>query len=246
MIAEETASLRAHEPLGLRPLDTDIWVAETQLRFVVEMGRRMAVIRIRDSELLLHSPADLTDDLRRELAALGDVRYVVAASNLHGHASMGDYQRSYPDVELFAPPGLARKRPDLRFAAELGERPDPRWRGTLDHAVFHGHRLLDEIVLLHRPSKSLIVGDTCFNIEPGAPFLTRLWAWGLRMRKRTGPTPLFRRGIADKQAARESIDRILEWDFDRLIVGHGAIIESGGKEAFAEAWSWLPASQTSS
>lgn len=224
---------------ALREIDTDVWVAEALLRFVVEMGRRMTVIRVREGELLVHSPAELTDALRRRLDDLGAVRFVVPASNVHGHLSMAGYAAAYPGAELFAAPGLAKRRKQLEFAAELTDRPDPRWAGVLDQTIVRGHRVVDEVVFLHRPSRSLIVGDTVFNIEDGAPLTTRLWAWGPRLRKRAVPPPLFRAGVHDKVAARESIERILSWDFDRVIVGHGAIIESGGREAFRAAWSWL-------
>jgi glyoxylase-like metal-dependent hydrolase (beta-lactamase superfamily II) len=215
----------------LRPLGPDIWVEEAPHRYLAEMGRRMTVVRLAAGGLWLHSPLPPSDDL----AGLGEVRYVVAASSLHGHLSMGDY----PAAELFAPPGLARKRRDLRFAGELGDEPDERWAAELDQGIFRGSVRLEEVVFLHRPSRSLIVGDTCFNIRPGAPLLTRLWAWGPRMRPRLGPTGPFRLTVRDRAAARASIDRILAWDFDRLIVGHGEIVESGGREAFRDAWSWL-------
>jgi len=224
---------------GLRQIDDGIWVAETRLRYFVEMGSRMTVIRVGNDDLLVHSPAMLGEDLRRELGELGAVRFVVPASSLHGHLFMAEYRTAFPNGELFAAPGLAEKRPEISFDAELGERPDPRWADVLDQTVFRGHRLLDEIVFLHRPSRSLIVGDLCFNIEPGAPLATRLWAWGPRLKQGAGPTPLFRRGVQDKAAARESVDRILDWQFDRIVVGHGAILESGAHEVFRSAWSWL-------
>lgn len=226
-------------PDTLEQIGADLWVAEGPLRYVVEMGRRMTVVALTGGDLLVHSPAPLQPALTADLAELGRVRFVVPASNLHGHGSMADYQAAYPDAELFSAPGLAAKRPDLRFAAELGEQPDPRWADVLDQSVFRGHRLLDEIVFLHRPSRSLIVGDICFNIGPDAPLATRLWAWGPRLRRRLGPALPFRAGVRDKQAARESVQRILGWDFDRIVVGHGEIVESGGREAFREAWRWL-------
>ena len=218
--------------MPLRQIAPEVWVAEAPLRYFVELGRRMTVVRLPDGRLWLHSPLPLTAELRTALDVLGEVRFVVPASNLHGHLSMGDYA----GAELFAAPGLPAKRPDLDFADELGDEPDPRWATELDQAIFRGHRLLDEVVFLHRASGSLIVGDTCFNIEPGAPLLTRLWAWGPRLRPRAGPTPLFRLAVRDRAAARASLERILEWDFDRVVVGHGAIIETCGREAFRKAW----------
>lgn len=119
----------------LREIDDGIWVAEERLRFVVEMGRRMTVVRVAEGDLLVHSPASLTSGLRRELDGLGAVRFVVPASNVHGHLGMEDYAVAYPDVELFAAPGLAKRRKDLHFAAELTEEPDPRWAGVLDQTI---------------------------------------------------------------------------------------------------------------
>jgi hypothetical protein len=203
------------------------------------MGRRMTVVRLPTGDLFVHSPADLRPELRAALTELGDVRLVVPASSLHGHASMGHYQRAYPDAELFATPGLARKRPELDFAGELGGRPDPRWADALDQTLFRGHRMLEEVVFLHRPSRSLIVGDTCFNIERDAPLTTRLWAWGPKRSPRAGPTPLFKLAIRDKGAARDSVERVLRWDFERIVVGHGAIVERDGPDVFREAWAWL-------
>ena len=97
-------------------------------------------------------------------------------------------------------------------------------------------------VFLHRASRSLIVGDICCNFPRDASLATRLWGWGSWRRPRIGPTPPFRAAVRDKTAARASIDRILEWDFDRIVVGHGEIIESGGKEALRRAWEWIPSS----
>ena len=232
-------SENAAEP-PLRAVDADVWVAEAPLRYVVEVGRRMTVVRLGDGGIWIHSPLELSPALGNALDALGRARFITAASPLHGHLALGDYPLRYPDAELLAPPGLAAKRPELTFGAgELGDQADARWVAELDQAVFRGHRLLEEVIFLHRASGSLIVGDTCFNITPSAPVLTRLWAWGPRMRQRAGPALPFRLGVRDRRAARASIDRILAWDFDRVIVGHGEIIESGGHAAFAEAWAWL-------
>ena len=52
------------------------------------------------------------------------------------------------------------------------------------------------------------------------------------------PLP-FRLGFRDKAAARASVERILSWDFDRILLCHGPIVESGGKAVFREAYSFL-------
>lgn len=215
----------------LRELADGLWVAEGPLRYLgVQMGRRMTVVRLADGGLWVHSPAPLEDALRGALADRGRVRFVVPASDLHGHLSMEHYRAAYPTARLFAAPGLADKRRDLTFDAELGPAPDPGWADDLDQVALEGHRL-SEFEFFHRASRTLIAGDLIFNIDSDRPLLTRLFCNGPRLRRRVGPTPLFRSSLRDKQAARRSIDRILAWDFARVIPGHGDIIDSGGHHA---------------
>lgn len=69
---------------------------------------------------------------------------------------------------------------------------------------------------------------------------TRLFANGPRLRRRVGTTPLFRFAVRDKEAARRSVDRILRWDFDRVLPGHGDVIETGGHQAVEAGFgTWL-------
>ena len=45
--------------------------------------------------------------------------------------------------------------------------------------------------------------------------------------------------MRDRAAARQSLEQILAWDFDRVIVAHGDIRESGGREALKAGYAWL-------
>jgi hypothetical protein len=222
---------------ALRQLDDSLWVAEAPLRVLgVQAGRRMTVIRFDSGDLFIHSPAPLDRELRASLDALGTVRYLAAASLLHGHLSMGDYARAYSRAELLAPPGLRERRKDLTFAGDLGDTPDMRWAFELDQTPLEGNRFLTEILFHHRRSRTLIVGDAVWNNTGGLGLAARIWAGG---RRRVAPTPAFRLAINDRNAARASLKLALEWDFDRLIVGHGPIVETGGKAAFQGGYSWL-------
>lgn len=224
----------------LKQITPELWVVDAPLRYLgVEIGRRMTVVKLPTGELLVHSPAELDDGLRAALDRLGQVRFVVCASLLHGHLWMEEYRDAYPGAELFAAPGLTKRRKDLSFAGTLGATPDPRWSADLDQTVFHGNRFLTETEFFHRPSRTLIAGDLCFNTGDDAPFMTRLFARGPRMKKRLGPTPLFRAGIRDREAASASVERILEWDFDRIIPGHGETVETGGREKLRDDFGWL-------
>jgi len=231
---------------ALKCLAPGIWIARSPLRFWgVEVGRLTTVVRLRDGQLLIYSPAPLTAGLSRELTALGEVRFVVPASNLHGHRFMEQYRNAFPTAELWAAPMLDRKRRDLWFDGLLGSVPDPRWSDDLDQAAFMGNRWLTEIVFLHRASGTLLVGDLAYNLGPGVAPLTKLVAWlpfpspwgGLWTK--LGPSALYRRSVRNRLAARHCIEEILDWEFDRIIVGHGEIVETGGHDAFRTAFGWL-------
>jgi hypothetical protein len=224
----------------MKSIATDLWVVETPLRFRgIEVGRRMTVVRLASGSLLVHSPSPLSVELREALAQLGEVRFVVPASSMHGHLFMEDYQAAYPTAELISAPGLDRKRKDLAFAGLLGSAPDPAWSQDLDQAAVLGHRFVTELVFLHRQSGTLIVGDLCFRIGESAPRPMRAVARATGAYDQARPTPMFRMGVRNRIAARRSLDRVLGWDFDRIVLGHGEPIETGGPSALRDAYAWL-------
>ena len=222
----------------LRDLGDGLWIHEAPLRFAgFPAGRIMNVVQLGDGGLFVHSPAPLDEPLHAALGALGEVRYVAAPSRLHGHLSMGDYRDAYPSAELLAGPGLQKRRKDLEFDAELGESPDPRWADALDQALFRGNALLPEVEFLHRASRTLILADLAMHFGPHSGRTMRLVARAGGMHGRLRATPFFRATTRRRDAACEDLERILAWDFDRVIPGHGAVWETGGKEALRQGWS---------
>lgn len=223
----------------LREVGPDLWLAELPLRFLgIEVGRQMTVVRLADGRLWIHSPAELNGALRRELETLGEPRYVVAASAIHGHVSMEQYRDAFPDAELYAPPVLDRRRKDLAFHGILGSAPEPPWAEEIDQTVFQG-QLLPELLFLHRESRTLIAGDLLVQIPPDSPPATRI-AWRLDGVGNTLATPrTFRATCRNRRAARHSLEELLTWEFDRIHVGHGANVESDGRDRFEAAMDWL-------
>jgi hypothetical protein len=112
----------------LRPAGEALWLADgpdVPFLRVFRYPTRMAAARLASGELFVGSPIALDAGLADELAALGPVRHLVAPNALH-HLFLGDWSRRFPGARLYAAPGLARKRPDLRFHAELGAAPSSR------------------------------------------------------------------------------------------------------------------------
>src|SRR5512134_338707 len=226
-----------HPPLY--ELARDLWVAERPQRFYgLEVGTRMTVIRLADGSLLLHSPVALDAGLRRQLDALGPVRFAVAPNRVH-HLYAGKVAEAYPEARLWVGPGLEKKRPDLVFAGILGDEAPVEWRGQLDQVFFRGRPYENEVVFCHRASRTLILCDLAFNFGPRTALATRILMSLLRSYGYFGPSKLDPLLIRDRRAARESLERILAWDFDRVVVAHGDVLESGGHEALRRGYAWL-------
>jgi hypothetical protein len=226
-------------PAPLRAIAPDLWVADRPQKFYgLPVGTRMTLIRLADGSLLLHSPVELDAGLRRELDAVGRVRYVVAPNRVH-HLYAGRVAETYPDARLWVGPGVERKRPDLVYVAVLGDEAPDEWRGQVDQVFFAGRPYENEMTFFHRASRTLILCDLAFNFRDGTAFLTRWLMRSIRSYGRFGPSTLDPWLIKDRAAARASLERILAWDFDRVIVAHGDVLERGGHDQLARGYRWL-------
>lgn len=43
----------------------------------------------------------------------------------------------------------------------------------------------------------------------------------------------------NRNLARRSLDKLLSWDFDKLIIAHGVCIEAGAKQYVKKVFQWL-------
>ena len=214
----------------------------------------MTVLELGNDDLLVYSPIACDDAVEAQIRALGTVRYVIAPNLIH-HLFVSDFMRRFADCQptLVLAPLLQRRRADLVrdfdaksyaddarsladdqsvFAGELFEWP-PR---ACDVALIRGHDFMQEIVLFHEPSKTMLCCDLiesqCYPESPdyqsyfspykmlgiveapGAPLDLKVGFYGAR-RLRT---------------LRQCVQRtVYEWDKEMLIPAHGRILD----EAFA-------------
>ncbi|MEZ4451218.1 MAG: DUF4336 domain-containing protein [Nannocystaceae bacterium] len=224
----------------LERVSEDLWIVTQRQRLPggVELGARMTVIRLPGGELWLHSPTPLDDRSAAAIDELGVVRHLVAPSRLH-HLYLGDAQRRWPAATTWGAPGLAAKRPDLRFDEVLGEPATPRWGGVIEAVAIDGAPKVSETVFVHRPTGTLIVTDLLFSFPRAPNLATRLLLWmvgalgGLRQSRAWW---IFTR---DRAAAAASAGRILALPFDRVIPCHGEVVDHGGHPAVAAGLRWM-------
>jgi len=71
------------------------------------------------------------------------------------------------------------------------------------------------------------------------PFLSRVLLKLNDCYCKFGPSRLVRSIIKDRAALRRSLDHVLAWDFDAIVVSHGASVKTGGKPLLREAFAFL-------
>jgi hypothetical protein len=226
----------------LKQFGPDIWIADgsTVSTAGFHYGTRMAVIRISDGGLFIWSPIKLTDGLRAEVDALGEVRHLVPPNSLH-HLFLGDWPLAYPNAKIYAPPRLPKKRKDICFAAELGNEPVGTWGSDIDQVVVPGNLITTELVFFHRKSATVLFTDLIQQFPPG-------WFSGwrktvARIDLMTGPEPAVPRKIRNtffnRRAARAALARILKWPAEKVLMAHGTPVEHDGQALIGRAFRWL-------
>ena len=221
----------------LRELAEDLWSVQSSHTLLgVDFGGRMTVIRLSAGDLFLHSPVRLSDGLRSELDALGKVKYLVAPNRFH-HLHIGDYVKVYPEAELYAAPGLPEKRRDVQFTGVLEEGSEHRWGPEIEHLLFGGIPMLNEVVFFHPKSRTLIVADLLFNFSRDLSTGQRIFARIDDVYMGTKVSRLTRLMLLkNREEARRSADRVLSWDFDRVLLAHKDMVEKDGHEAVRKAF----------
>ena len=201
---------------------------------------RMVVARLSDGSLWVWSPVGLTENLANALEVIGPVLHIVSPNKIH-HLFLGEWADRWPDARLYAPPGLAQKKPEVRFCGELGDEPDPAWAADIDQVVFRGSFALEEVVFFHRASGTAIFGDLIQRHDE-----SKMSGWKGRLMRfdglvgERGSTPReWRASFVRRGPARSAREKVLGWRPDRLVIAHGECAQTRGTEIIANALSWI-------
>lgn len=227
----------------MTPFAEGVWIASEPVRIVgMRLQATMALLRLGDGSLVAYSPVALTRERRAAVEKLGRVAHVYAPSLYH-HRWAVDWAAAFPSARVHAPARLAKREPDLRIDRALGGEPggaaEPAFAGVVDEQHIDGCRL-DETVLVHRPSRTLVVADLVHNVGRPDGAWARLYTRAMGFYDRVALSRMLRwAAFSDRAAARKSVDAVLAQPFERLVVGHGAPLAAGAREALAAAYAWL-------
>ncbi|BAZ27470.1 hypothetical protein NIES4073_83890 [Kalymmatonema gypsitolerans NIES-4073] len=230
----------------LREIDNNIWVAEQPLKYWgLEVGTRMTVIGLTTGKLIVISPIQSDKTTIKQLNEIGNVAYIIAP-NLYHHLFVYDFKSIHQEAQLWVVPGLVSKRPELSFDKVITNE-EGSILEQVYYSLFDGFKVLDlsgasivnEFVFFHEKSRTLIVTDIAFNFDETFSLKTRFAAQILGSYKVLSPSRLDKLAITDKEKVKKSVEKILGWDFDRVIMAHGSIIETNGKQKLKQGYEWV-------
>jgi hypothetical protein len=239
------SSIMNAPPQTLSAVTPGLWVSSQPVRILgMPLTATMAIVALPRERLLLYSPIQMTPERRADVDALGTVAHLYAPNTYH-HAWMGEWASAYPRAVVHAPRALRAKRPDLRIDREHDVGADGDLAEDFDEVHVDGFAL-EETVLVHRVSGTLLVADLVHNIGRPRELWTTTYAGAMGFYNRVAISRAIRwMGFRDRAAARASVDRIAACHFERLIVGHGNPILSDARASLLEAYAWLTPRATS-
>jgi hypothetical protein len=200
----------------------------------------MAVVRLSGGDVWVWSPVALTDELADAVNTVGPVRHIVSPNKIH-HLFLAQWSVRWPDARLYAPPGLAKRKPDLRFDAPLDDDADPAWAMDIDQVIFHGSFVMEEVAFFHRESRTALI---CDLIQRFPEADAKGWK-GIVMRLDglvgdQGSTPReWRLSFLRRERARAAREQVLRWKPEKLLVAHGECAHSGASAIIENALRWI-------
>jgi hypothetical protein len=213
----------------------DLLLLESEM----DMPAKMVVLPLRCTAVrttrgtVLISPVDFSAAQLEKIRAFGKVAALVAPNLLH-HVHMKSAARHFPEADVWGAPGIDKKVKDIKWDHIFGRDPWP-FQNELEALTIEGLPKINETVFLHNASRTLVVTDFCFNLKRPRGWASAVMLRVLGVYKKFAVSKLQLRFLKDRAAMMASVKKIQEWDFDRLVMAHGEVLESGAKPRFDQA-----------
>jgi hypothetical protein len=222
----------------------NVWLVDGLI--VRDMGTyfttRMTIAKLSDGSVWIESPVPASFATLNEISNIGDVRYILAATPRHVWR-LNAWHTLFPDAQLWAsrPTSFTLKKGNLPLSGYLGDTPVSAWSADFDQLEFKGNPFLSEVLFYHKNSGTVILGDLIqrnrvmagkaltnltFKLE-GAQYPDGGVGWDMKIT------------FLNHNLARRSLEKLLSWEFDKLIIAHGDCIESNAKQYIRRVFKWL-------
>lgn len=229
---------------GIRAFASDIWIADgPNVRdFGIMFTTRMTLVRLSNDSLWVSSPVMVSAAMLERIAALGPVRYLVAGTPRHVWRLSGGHAL-FPEAKLWAPPPspFTLQKGPLPLAGILGDELCRDWADDLDQLAFKGNPLVVEICFFHRGSGTLILDDLIQNIpaDQSKPLRNLFFKLAGVAGPNGGVPRDMRLTFLNRKFERQSLEKLLSWEFEKLMLAHGTCVEHDAKAFVKRAFRWL-------
>lgn len=219
---------------------SNVWCVTQGLKLLgVNFGCRMTVIRLNDGSLWVHSPVRLNMDLQKELENMGPVKYIIAPNSFH-HLFARGFQDAFPQAKFYCVSNLPKKRPDLESPLLLDPASNFSWQKEISFELLEGSKTYEEALFFHQESQSLIITDLVFHFQNERTFYEKLFFLLVGVPTNTlVSSRLVKTLMRNRSAACEVLQKVLKWDFQRIILAHGEIKEKEAKTSLRQALKYV-------
>jgi len=227
--------LYPHGPVSF--VDDGLFVVEGRWKHSA-FERKMTVFLLASGEVAVHSAIAMDEAGMAALEAVGRPAWILVPNSLH-YADAGWYAERYPSARVLVPAAARVKLFEKvrRIDGSIDEDWPESLHGELAIVPLRGTRIA-EAAFVHGPSRTLVLTDAVFHYGGSdLPWMARMIMRANRAYGRFGPSRIFNSFvIQDRDAFHASIDALLELDFDRVIMSHGRVLDTGGKDAVRDAF----------
>lgn len=205
---------------------------------LMELPRRMTVVRLNDARLVVYRAIALDADEMIALEAWGRPAFLVVPSD-HHRMDAKIWKDRYPAMRVVAPEGARAKVKELVHVDTVA--PD-FYDADVDFMVVpgtQGHEA--DLMVRSAAGCTLILNDVVGNIRDAKGF----GGWLLRVAGFAGDEPnipaVVKMTVVDDTAGLRL--QLIEWaaltTLTRIVVSHGDIIEDNPRQALRELAAWL-------
>jgi len=185
-------------------------------------------IELEDNQLMIISPGPFERKMIQEIINRYSMVYCVAPNALH-YKHLKSFNDFFPETDIYGPSALVRKQPWLSGKMLGLDSLNKKLKGQVLLFPILGNSFLDETVFYCNQSKSLIVTDLFFNMKDPMP-LGRKWILNLAgARNKIAQSKLVKSSTNDKEAYARSVKPLGKLDCQRIITGHGHIVEGAAE-----------------
>ncbi|HEV7437034.1 MAG TPA: DUF4336 domain-containing protein [Pseudorhizobium sp.] len=225
----------------------DLWIVDGPLihfgALKMPFPTRMTIVRIAEEDLFIHSPTPLTFPLRREIEQIGQPRWIIAPNRIH-YWWVPDWRESYPDAEVYLAPRVREQAADrITFdGLPLDRSSGYPWDADLATLPISGS-YMTEVEFFHYRTRTLILTDLIENFELRKldSFVVRWLTWLAKVQDPDGQMPRDMRltFLRQRSHLRASVEAMIEWNPERVIVAHGRWYDRAGADELRRAFRWL-------